>query len=146
MTRIDFYLLDDGRAEAELLFACRLADKALRQGSRLHFHCADEARLARLDELLWTFRNASFIPHERADAPLPHCPVTLGSGPFDGHDEVLVSLAPEVPEFFSQFPRVVEIVDRRGPTVETGRRRYRFYRERGYKVRTHDIPPPQARP
>ncbi len=146
MTRVEFYLLEGWQqAEDELRFACRLVETALRKGSRVHLHFDDADRLARMDDLLWTFRPDSFLPHERADAPLPDCPVTLGQGPFAGDDGVLINLAAAVPEFFSQFPRVAEIVATRAPTVGAGRARYRFYRDRGYKVEEHRMKPRQAR-
>ncbi len=63
MTRVDFHILPvDGKIERER-WACRLAAKAWKQGHRVHVHTIDETGMARMDELLWTFRDISFLPH-----------------------------------------------------------------------------------
>jgi DNA polymerase-3 subunit chi len=49
---------------------------------------------------------------------------------------VLVNLAPQVPEFFSRYERVAEVVDANAERRELSRERYRFYRDRGYKLNT----------
>jgi len=139
LTQVDFYVLDDGAPLARLQFAVRLVEKLFRNGIAVHVNHADTAQQQRLDELLWTARDISFIPHEVSAAPLPHCPVTLNVGNFDGHDGVLINLATEVPEWFSRFERVVEIIDRQDPDVSAGRERYRFYKDRGYPLKNHTM-------
>jgi DNA polymerase-3 subunit chi len=44
-----------------------------------------------------------------------------------------------VPHFFSGFRRVLELVPAKEPARERARARYRFYRERGYKLRQHTL-------
>ncbi len=52
---------------------------------------------------------------------------------------MLINLADEVPDFFSRFERVAELIDR-DPAVRTaGRNRFRLYRDRGYTLNTHNI-------
>jgi DNA polymerase-3 subunit chi len=52
---------------------------------------------------------------------------------------VLINLAAEVPEFFSRYERVAEVVDADAVRREQSRERYRFYRDRGYKLNTHQV-------
>ena len=54
-----------------------------------------------------------------------------------GPAAVLVNLHAEPPPFFSRFERLAEIVG--VDDVPAGRERFRFYRERGYEMRTHDL-------
>ena len=54
-----------------------------------------------------------------------------------GPAAVLVNLHAEPPPFFSRFERLAEIVGVDG--LAAGRERFRFYRERGYEMRTHDL-------
>lgn len=141
MTRVSFYVLGQAGADLRLLLACRLAEKIYRQGKRIHLHCSDDGHCTHLDELLWTFRQGSFIPHARmADTDDP-APVTLGSDepPATGHCDVLVNLCDEVPLFFSRFERVAEIVDSAPDQRAQARARYQFYRDRGYPLETHTI-------
>src|SRR5437868_243741 len=93
---------------------CKLCDKAVAAGSRVFVHAPDGAACDAIDKLLWTFRQGSFISHERFDgAPLsePLPAVLLGAGdPPPSHTAVLINLGSEVPANFSQFERVLEIV------------------------------------
>ncbi len=139
MTRVDFYILEPSAAQTRLQFAVRLTEKLYRDGLSVHLHSDDEQLLRTLDDSLWTARDISFIPHERADTPMTGCPVTLGNGDFDGTEQVLINLANEAPPFFSQMERVVEIIDRRADDVAQGRARYVFYRDRGYPLHNHNI-------
>ena len=65
MTRVDFYVVSDASPEARLQVAARLTEKAQRQGHSLFINTSSESEAEALDELLWTFRPASFIPHQR---------------------------------------------------------------------------------
>src|SRR3569832_2056639 len=67
MTRVDFYILPDASTDGRERLACRLADKAYRLGHEVYIHARDRQHAARLDELLWTFRAGSFVPHQRVD-------------------------------------------------------------------------------
>jgi len=141
MTRIDFYLLNDAAGGKHQL-ACRLADKAWRLGHHSYILTAGAGEAAALDEQLWTFAAASFVPHAvyRADTEIPDQAVLIGHTPPPGAwHQVLISLIPQVPEFFSRFTRVAEIVGATDDEKAAARERYRFYRERGYSLETHSI-------
>jgi DNA polymerase-3 subunit chi len=113
MTRISFYLLQDAQPQARLLTACRLAEKVYQSGSQLYVHAVDETQTQQLDQLLWTFRQGSFIPHERAEQDDEVSPILIGHAaqPPRRINDVLLNLAAEVPVFFSRFARVLEVVD-----------------------------------
>ena len=55
------------------------------------------------------------------------------------HEQVLVNLRDEAPPHFSRFERLMEIVTRDASDREHARERFRFYRERGYEIHTHDL-------
>jgi DNA polymerase-3 subunit chi len=57
----------------------------------------------------------------------------------NGACAVLVNLSAEPPPFFSRFERLAEIVGKEETDVTAGRERFRFYRERGYELRTHNL-------
>jgi DNA polymerase-3 subunit chi len=141
MTRIDFYILEDADANARWRFACRLAEKAWQQGHRVYVHVNGAEETARLDDLLWTFRGGSFIPHtagDRTDDPDARIHIGHDADPL-GHNDVLINLAREVPPFFSRFERVAELVDGDDEQRRQSRERYRFYRDRGYTLENHTI-------
>ncbi len=139
MTQVDFYVLDSGSHLARLHFAVKFVEKLFRGKMAVHVHADDQAQLRQLDELLWTARDTSFVPHEISPAPLEHCPVTLNVGNFAGHEGILINLASSVPDWFSRFERVVEIINKQDADVAAGRERYRFYKDRGYPLVDHTI-------
>ena len=55
------------------------------------------------------------------------------------HDQVLINLRAEWPPFFSRFQRLVEIVSLDEEDCGSARGRFRFYRDRGYAIQTHDL-------
>ncbi|MGH8274473.1 MAG: DNA polymerase III subunit chi [Gammaproteobacteria bacterium] len=139
MTRVDFYVTDAAGTLARERLACRVADKIAKLGHRLHIHVADKSELDRLDDLLWTFADAAFLPHARLGTD-EDAPITLDttSAP-DPAPEVLINLAGEIPPFFSRFPRVAEIVSGEAGAREAGREHFRFYRDRGYPLQHHKL-------
>jgi DNA polymerase-3 subunit chi len=139
MTRVDFYVVADASPGARLHVAARLVDKAHRQGHTLFIHTTDEAEAEALDELLWTFRPGSFIPHQLA-SDSSEGPVVLGWGQEpSGHNDVLINLALSQPAFFSRFQRVAEVVTQEPTSLEAMRSAWRFYKDRGYPLQKHDL-------
>jgi hypothetical protein len=63
LTRVGFYIIENTDARSRQRLALRLTDKAHQRGHRIFIHCQAEAEARELDELLWTFRPASFLPH-----------------------------------------------------------------------------------
>ena len=140
--RVDFYVLETSDADGVSRTACRLAEKALRLGHRVFVHtpCEDDAR--RLDTLLWTFRQDSFVPHGLAHGadPAPE-PVLIGDGREpEGDVDVLINLTNDVPSCADRSRRIAEIVaSADGVARAAGRARYRRYQDRGYAIETHHL-------
>jgi DNA polymerase III subunit chi len=137
MTSIDFYF----NAEDRLQVACRLAAKALKQGSRLLIYAPDVDTASRLDTLMWTWPAIGFVPHAMVNAPLAaETPVLIASGEeTPAACELLLNLGAECPPHFERFTRLFEVVGADEEAKEKGRGRYRFYRERGYPITNHDL-------
>ncbi|MEE4292024.1 MAG: DNA polymerase III subunit chi [Cycloclasticus sp.] len=140
MTRIDFYVLPDDSVDAQHIFACRLAQKASKQGHRVYIHTESESQSKKLDELLWSFSATSFVPHTMKSDECANTPVYINhSGdPLDIHD-VLINLTPNTPDCFGRFERFAELVNQDESVKQAGRERFKFYKSRGYPLQTHKI-------
>ena len=138
MTKVDFYILQSGSREHP---ACKLIEKAFGLGHRIYVHAGSEEQLEKIDNLLWTYRPGSFIPHQRYQSDSgENSPVQLGIHEAPNVDsDVLINLAPEVPLFFSRFQRVAELVGSDEQAKVLGRQNYQFYRDRGYSLNTHNL-------
>ena len=136
MTRIDFHV----NTPDKLAYACRLIRKIVRSGERSVVF-ADRDSIGPLDQALWTFSELDFIPHVRAGDPLTaQTPVVLCSDAIDPpHCEVLVNLSGITPPFFSRFERLIELVSADADDRTQARERWRFYKDRGYPLESHDL-------
>lgn len=143
MTRVDFYLLSTTEANGKRLAACRLAHKAYRLKRRVYILTENADESANLDRLLWTFSPGSFVPHRvlaPTEPPDPNSPVFIGhDAPPAELNDVLISLAPGVPEFFERFDRVAELIGADTAERADARERFRRYRDRGLNVQTHNL-------
>lgn len=141
MTEVDFYILKDKAPQAGMQFACRLAEKIFKDGHQVYINTTSGQQLKQLDDLLWTFRQGSFLPHAVCTGNEPEAaPILLGHAiEPDGPSDVLVNLAEDIPAFFSRFSRVTELVSGDDTQREMARTRYKFYKDRGYTVRSHQL-------
>jgi len=138
--RVDFYITDEAVPGARLRLACRLTEKAYVAGHRV-FVSADEAELAQLDELLWTFADGSFVPHGIArDASVAEEPVLLGCRAPEGDPlEILLNLTSTIPDCASRAQRVIEVIDGDAARRAAGRVRFKAYRDMGCELSTHEL-------
>ena len=139
MAQIDFYIVSDQSSDAWLRCACRLVEKAYTLGHRIYIRTGDEGMTAHMDDLLWMFRDRSFIPHQRSSAAEELCAVTLNHDTLPEHREVLVNLSPAVPDFYNEFERVVEVVGDDPAMKQQGRERFRVYKDKGEEPQHHEI-------
>lgn len=139
MTQVDFYILNSALPSDALTYGCRLAEKALNKGYGIYLHCNSPGQATELDELLWSFSPESFVPHALKDST-DTVDVIIGcDGEAPRATDLLINFAPEIPDFFSRFERVGEIVCQQEDWLRPSRDRYRFYKDRGYPLRTHKI-------
>jgi len=102
--RIDFYVLAAPGASSRLHFACRLTEKAYGMDTNVYAHTSSPGQADQLDQLLWTFRDGSFVPHERLvpDRKQARAPIRIGTPEvYSAEGEFLINLCDVVPTFFS---------------------------------------------
>jgi DNA polymerase III subunit chi len=137
MTAIDFYTHVNDRLEV----ATKLVAKAFAQHGSVRVLTPDAAATDALDRLLWLRPPIGFLPHCRVgDRLAAETPIWVDhSLEHQGPAAVLINLHASPPPFFSRFERLAEIVGVDDAEASAARNRYRFYRERGYELRTHSM-------
>jgi DNA polymerase III subunit chi len=135
MTSIDFYT----HVTDPLAVAAKLVAKAFVQHGHVRILTPDSGTTDSLDRLLWLQPATGFLPHCRAASPLAsQTPIWVDHVlEHHGPAAVLINLRDAPPPFFSRFERLAEIVSVDGAAA--ARERFRFYRERGYDLRTHNL-------
>lgn len=142
MTRIDFYILPQQEVQERLFYACRLTEKAWRQGHDIYIHVPNLEAARKVDSFLWDAPLAeSFLPHSilgEGSGRQERIAIGFDDDPGSHHD-LMINLAVDIPEFFSRFERVAEIVCQHTPILEASRKNWQFYQQRGYPLKSHNI-------
>jgi DNA polymerase-3 subunit chi len=140
--RVDFYVLKSATPKQRWIFACRLAEKAYLSDLKVVILQDNLSEARALDELLWTFNERSFVPHElcideKFDAMTPvHLGLDAGKLPAV---DLLVNLTDRMPEGFDRFARVAEIMDADPERLRLGRERFKSYRDLKVTMQSHQI-------
>jgi DNA polymerase-3 subunit chi len=139
--RVDFYVSAAAGADARLRLACRVAEKAYLANQNVVVWFDESEALRRFDEMLWTFADGTFVPHDAVTADgACATPVALTTGPMPAeHADVLINLGNTVPERFEKFARVAEFLDGRPDVRAAGRERFKVYRSKAIEPQTHNV-------
>ncbi len=140
MKRAVFYLIPEETEQARWVCACRLIDKAYRQGLPVYVHVPTKEAAQQFDDLLWIFKDTSFVPHALYEGKTD-LPVQIGyTKPAQLSDTtVCINLSQEIPDFYSQFHHIIEVVPEETSLRKQAREHYRSYRTQGYEVESHTL-------
>lgn len=142
--RVDFYLLPVKTPQETFKYASALAEKSYLSGQKTFMWTSSKEDATQLNQSLWTFRDVSFVPHalfenENENSDLP---VLIGFEKALSSGDVLINLTPEIPDFFNNFNRVIELVTDEPDAVSNSRKKYRIYRENSCELFSHDLKNP----
>jgi DNA polymerase-3 subunit chi len=137
MTEVTFYTF----VPDKLAIMRQLAVKAYGQKLNVLIHTTDPSQAVSLDRMLWTSPALSFLPHCRdSDAIADRTPILIGVDADKlASADILINMDEQYPVQFSRFDRLLEIVTTDENDRTKGRERYKFYQERGYAIKTHDM-------
>lgn len=139
---VDFYILKEMGAETDAHLACRLAEKAYLSSKTAYIDCAESKTVAALDKLLWTFKEESFIPHASiTTAAAQNAPIVIGCNreALSRNYDILINLHPEINPEWQKFSRILDIIANEPLAKESGRQRYKYYREAQCQLNLHEL-------
>ena len=139
--QIDFYVLQEQSPGGRFKLACRIVEKAYRLGHRVYVRTGNSDDTKVLDDLLWSFSQNSFVPHQLStESDSRESPVVIGEHPPSTENpDVVISVADDPVSDFLAYLRIVEIVGCEDDEKSSGRNRFRYYREHGVEPNTHRI-------
>ena len=146
-TQVDFYLLESSDESSRMKTLCRLAEKVQRMGHDIQVLTTDAEQSQRLDALMWTFSQSSFLPHAVMDMSNQNLiaeqrsqtPVLIHHEELDNPPQVLINLKDAIPQS-DDLNRVVEIVNQDEHIKISGRDKYRDYKNQDFSIKTHKLP------
>ena len=135
MTRVEFFF----NVEDKLQKLAELSEKAVTKNVRVMVLTADDASSNRVQQFLWQ-QPLQFLPNHRVDDALAvQSPIVIGwQTDRLVHDDVLINLQHPQSTVFSRFRRLIEIVGVDEADKVQARERYKFYRDRGYEIKSYD--------
>jgi len=136
MTEVIFVEVTVSRMEIR---ACEIAEENYAQGRKLQIITVDQEQAERLDDLLWTFKPDSFVPHGLwvglPDEPAQPVVITTSKEAVPGMDSLLMMGYGEV-DLVSRFSHAFQLVltdnqDR----LDTSRRYWTLRKDAGFSLR-----------
>ncbi|MDI1297575.1 DNA polymerase III subunit chi [Methylotenera sp.] len=136
MTRVEFYF----NVSSKFAKTVELCEKALAKGRQLTIYTQNDAMSSEMQNLLWTHSSSSFLANSHvSEAHSQFSPIVIDAqGENLLQDDVLINLQTAQPLFFSRFRYLVELVGSDEADKAAARARFRFYKDRGYDVKSTD--------
>lgn len=138
MSRIDFHILKKDKIQSYAYLA-RLVEKIHALSHKIFIATASEAESEAIDTVLWTFRATSFVPHHIFQGENDAGPVLISHDKHHAQKAVLINLSTNIPEFYQDYARVIEIIYNDELVQQQGRQRYKMYRENGLEPQIFQI-------
>ena len=140
MPRADFYLIAKPRfSEQPLLLVCELARKAFAAQQSTLILTRDFPQAEELDELLWSFDEDAYIPHQLAgdDDDANTAVLIVPPGIDASARPLMINLREQCPQSYGE--RVLEVVAANPEEREGSRVRWREYQRLGFEVNKFDM-------
>lgn len=140
--KIYFYLINtDLTSRKRELFLCYVVEKAYSLGNNVYIFTKSDEETKQIDDLLWTFRQDSFIPHEcYSTFNKDISPVLIGNIlPIEVSTKVLINYTKSIPEYLDRYEVIVELVDQQQDILNGARIRFRQYCKFGLNPKIYRI-------
>ncbi len=141
MAEVSFYILSSHSQQERIGFACRLIEKAYRSKQFCYVYTDNLQQSQQIDDLLWTFRPTSFVPHQIYQGTTPDYQQTILIGSDlapENWQSLILNLSSKYPENISRTQRILEILDNNEAVKQPGRERYQLYNKAGFNLTTHN--------
>lgn len=139
--KIDFHILEEASNQRAWHYACQLLEKTQLERRNVFIYMNSPEEAERLDTLLWTYKEDSFIPHHlyNPNEEFPAAIQISNQPPATEQVDLLLNLSRELPGFYNQFSQVIEIVFSDPHVQQLARERFKQYREQGCELNTYKI-------
>jgi DNA polymerase-3 subunit chi len=140
--RADFYLLNQTEKESSYRWACQLIYTAWKENKSVYVFCENETEAKIMDDMLWTFKDISFIPHQLMTEPVQSSLIRILIGYYAAPvsppvAQMLLNLSQTTPEFFENYSHIIEVVPQEPKERENARKSYKAYKQAHYECVTH---------
>ncbi|AGC03324.1 DNA polymerase III subunit chi [Candidatus Blochmanniella chromaiodes str. 640] len=148
MKRSIFYLLSQefeqkNRPNYIEQLACKLISTQWRSGKTILVTCENEHQATKIDKILWTFDQNSFVPHNLFGKTIQNAPIVIywSQCCYDNQPkDLLINLMLKNMNFFLNFNEIIDFVPISDILKKWARYRYRSYKRNGFQVSVVNTP------
>ncbi len=124
----------------KLRVVCDVVENEFSQGNKVIINVSDEDEGKSLDNMLWSWKQSSFVPHSFAISLSESTkdPVLITSDVSDDLSyDTLILVNPSNIDKFNSFKTVIDFAEKYNPTkIETDRKRFKLYRDQKFTIKT----------
>lgn len=135
MPRVDFHVLNQDK-EQWLNYLARLVEKIYLLNKQIFIFTESLIESNEIDDILWTFRPDSFLPHHIFDQEKYPAPILISHVTIPLHKEILINIRATVPEFYTEYNRIIEVIYADQTIKQQGREKYKQYQNLGCQLHT----------
>ena len=135
--KVDFYVYELSDYQFYQRLVCNLVEEAYNQENNILLLCENEESCETFDELLWTFKDVSFIPHEKKlnnKILTQHINVTKKK-----HSLILMNLTYSFPDFLETHDRVIEMSGYDEDSRQKARLNFKRYKTMNFEINSVPI-------
>lgn len=136
MTEVSFYQVMDSVPASVDATLPALLEKVLKAGKNVVIKCPNEERMERIDDALWSYKNASFMPHGTMEDDFKNQqPIYLTTKDENPNEaDVLILVSGAASEDFSSYGRVLDMFEASDVQKTNARKRWSDLKNKGYPL------------
>ncbi len=137
MTSITFYSHTNDRFH----IAIKVCQKAIQKKIKVSILTTSKSESKTMSDLLWSMPAPNFFPNCTSNSPIIELtPIMIGHEQISIRQSgILINLTNEIPKCFSTFERLIEIVDKKKEVQISARKKFKFYKDRGYFIKNYQM-------
>ena len=124
----------------KLRVVCDVVENEFTNGNKVVVNVSDEEEGKVLDNMLWSWKQSSFIPHSLVTSlsESANDPVLITTDISENVSyETMILVNPTNIEKFDNYNTVIDFAEKYNPTkIETDRKRYKLYRDQKFTIET----------
>jgi DNA polymerase-3 subunit chi len=139
---VEFYVFEKANEQQVDVALCHLIEKWYHAQWSVAILCPSIQKAQKLDQLLWSFNDQSFIPHEVVSTADTKAPILLclDLSTIPQSFDVILNLSETAITTIKPTQMLVEIVFSEHTMQQLARERYKQYRDQGYQLKTIKTP------
>ena len=135
--KVDFYVYELSDYHLYQKLVCNIIEETYNQRENILLLCENAESCEAFDELLWTFKDISFIPHEKK------CKYKITTQCINlakkDRSPTLINLTYSFPDFFESHSRVIEMSGYDENSRQKARQNFKKYKTMNFEINSISI-------